>query len=53
MTELNSCEPRKIKVIGPYTFSVGDTTGLSDYKRGGIVTQVNMPSTVSFVSNIL
>ncbi|XP_071816055.1 ubiquitin-like modifier-activating enzyme 1 isoform X2 [Apostichopus japonicus] len=48
MTELNSCEPRKIKVIGPYTFSVGDTTGLSDYKRGGIVTQVNMPSTVSF-----
>ncbi|PIK48009.1 ubiquitin-like modifier-activating enzyme 1 Y-like protein [Apostichopus japonicus] len=43
MTELNSCEPRKIKVIGPYTFSVGDTTGLSDYKRGGIVTQVNMP----------
>lgn len=50
MTELNGCEPRKIKVMGPYTFSIGDTTGLSDYKRGGIVTQVNMPSTVSFKS---
>ncbi|KAJ8047744.1 Ubiquitin-like modifier-activating enzyme 1 [Holothuria leucospilota] len=48
MTELNSCEPRKIKVLGPYTFSIGDTSGLSDYSRGGIVTQVNMPYTVSF-----
>lgn len=26
MTELNGCEPIKIKVLGPYTFSIGDTS---------------------------
>ncbi len=50
MTELNGCEPREVKVLGPYTFSIGDTTGLSDYVRGGIATQVKMPLTVKFVS---
>ncbi|RMX55708.1 hypothetical protein pdam_00019099 [Pocillopora damicornis] len=50
MTELNQCEPRKIKVLGPYTFSIGDTSGLSDYVRGGIVTQVKMPKVVKFKS---
>lgn len=50
MTELNGCEPRKIKVLGPYTFSVGDTTSFSTYIRGGIVTQVKMPKTVTFKS---
>lgn len=35
---------------GPYTFSIGDTTDLSDYVRGGIVTQVKMPKSVNFVS---
>ena len=35
---------------GPYTFSIGDTTGFSDYVRGGIVTQVKMPKVVKFVS---
>lgn len=50
MTELNGCEPRKIKVLGPYTFSIGDTTALSDYIRGGVVTQVKMPKPVHFVS---
>ncbi|XP_077980547.1 ubiquitin-like modifier-activating enzyme 1 [Glandiceps talaboti] len=50
MTELNGCEPRKIKVLGPYTFSIGDTSDLSDYARGGIVTQVKMPTSVSFKS---
>ncbi|GAB6029875.1 E1 ubiquitin-activating protein [Chamberlinius hualienensis] len=48
MTELNNCEPRKIKVLGPYTFSIGDTSGLSDYVRGGLATQVKMPKTVEF-----
>lgn len=48
MTELNGCEPRKIKVLGPYTFSIGDTSNLSTYIRGGIVTQVKMPVTVSY-----
>lgn len=48
MTELNNCEPIKIKVLGPYTFSIGDTTGYSKYERGGIATQVKMPKTVQF-----
>ena len=49
MTEINGVE-RQISVLGPYTFSVGDTTTFSDYVRGGIVTQVKKPKTVSFVS---
>ncbi|XP_047102553.1 ubiquitin-like modifier-activating enzyme 1 [Schistocerca piceifrons] len=48
MTELNTCEPRKIRVLGPYTFSIGDTSNFSDYIHGGIVTQVKMPKTVNF-----
>lgn len=48
MTELNGCEPRKIKVLGPYTFSIGDTTNFSKYARGGIVTQVKMPKKLEF-----
>ncbi|PZC85867.1 ubiquitin-like modifier-activating enzyme 1 [Helicoverpa armigera] len=48
MTELNGCEPRKIKVLGPYTFSIGDTTNCSKYVRGGIVTQVKMPKKIHF-----
>lgn len=35
---------------GPYTFSIGDTRELSDYERGGTVTQVKMPDTMNFVS---
>lgn len=49
MEELNGCEPKKIKVLGPYTFSIGDTTTYSDYIRGGIVTQVKMPKILNFV----
>jgi len=50
MTELNACEPRKIKVLGPYTFSIGDTRALSNYIRGGIALQVKMPKTIQFKS---
>lgn len=49
MTELNGCEPRRISVKGPYTFSIGDTSELSDYKSGGIFTQVKMPKILNFV----
>lgn len=48
MTELNNCEPIKIKVLGPYTFSIGDTTGFGKYLRGGIATQVKMPKQITF-----
>ena len=37
-------------IAGPYTFSIGDTSGFSDYFRGGIATQVKMPKIVKFVS---
>uniref|UniRef100_A0AAR2KL38 E1 ubiquitin-activating enzyme n=1 Tax=Pygocentrus nattereri TaxID=42514 RepID=A0AAR2KL38_PYGNA len=52
MTDLNGCQPIEIKVLGPYTFSICDTTSFSDYVRGGIVTQVKMPKKVAFVSPI-
>uniref|UniRef100_A0A1S4H7Q4 E1 ubiquitin-activating enzyme n=2 Tax=Anopheles gambiae TaxID=7165 RepID=A0A1S4H7Q4_ANOGA len=50
MTELNGCAPMKIKVLGPYTFSIGDTSKLSPYLRGGIATQVKMSKQMSFKS---
>lgn len=39
-------------VIGPYTFSIGDTSGYSEYIRGGIASQVKMPKVVKFVSTV-
>lgn len=48
MVELNGCNPIKIKVLGPYTFSIGNTQNFSDYVRGGIVTQVKMPKVIEF-----
>lgn len=51
MEELNGCDPRKVTVKGPYTFAIGDTTGLGDYQSGGIFTQVKMPKIVEFVSS--
>jgi Ubiquitin-activating enzyme E1 FCCH domain len=51
MTELNGCEPKKVAVKGPYTFSIGDTSDLGDYITGGIFTQVKMPKILDFVSS--
>lgn len=48
MTELNNCKPIKIKVLGPYTFSIGDTSSFSKYERGGIAYQVKMPKKLHF-----
>ena len=53
MIELNGCEPKKIKVLGPYTFSIGDTSNLSRYERGGIVSQVKVPREIQFVSALV
>lgn len=50
MTELNGCDPIKIKVLGPYTFSIGKTSNFSEYIRGGVVTQVKMPRILQFKS---
>uniref|UniRef100_A0A8U7NXR6 E1 ubiquitin-activating enzyme n=1 Tax=Corvus moneduloides TaxID=1196302 RepID=A0A8U7NXR6_CORMO len=48
MEELNRCGPVEIRVLGPYTFSIGDTSGYGDYVRGGIVSQVKMPKHIHF-----
>ncbi|ETS82511.1 Ubiquitin-activating enzyme [Pestalotiopsis fici W106-1] len=48
MEGLNSSEPRKITVKGPYTFSIGDVSGLGQYKRGGLYQQVKMPKFLDF-----
>ncbi|KAJ2760191.1 E1 ubiquitin-activating protein, partial [Coemansia sp. BCRC 34490] len=50
MTELNGCEPRKVTVLGPYTFSIGDTTSLGTYVSGGLFQQAKIPSQISFAS---
>lgn len=48
MEALNSAEPRKVTTKGPYTFSIGDVSGLGQYKKGGIYTQVKMPKSIDF-----
>ena len=48
MEGLNDGTPRKITVNGPYTFSIGDVSGLGPYKRGGLYTQVKMPKILNF-----
>ena len=50
MEALNNSEPRKITVKGPYTFSIGDVSGLGQYQRGGLYTQVKMPKIINFQS---
>lgn len=51
MTEINSVEPVKITVTGPYTFRIAlDTTSFSDYISNGTVSQVKMQQKVSFKS---
>lgn len=48
MTGINDSAPRKITVKGPYTFSIGDVSGLGQYKRGGLYQQVKMPKIIDF-----
>ena len=50
MDKINDVEPRKISTKGPYTFSIGDVTGLGQYRRGGLWTQVKKPKTIKFKS---
>ncbi|CAG8452464.1 12540_t:CDS:10 [Ambispora gerdemannii] len=50
MAELNNCEPRQIRVLGPYTFTIGDTSNFGDYISGGTFTQVKQPKKLSFKS---
>lgn len=50
MVELNNCEPRQIKVLGPEAFSIGDTSTFGNYISGGMCTQVKQPITLSFLT---
>lgn len=50
MVELNDTPPRPIKYIGPYGFSIEDTSNYSPYLREGIVEQVKIPCTLKFKS---
>ncbi|XP_047393198.1 ubiquitin-like modifier-activating enzyme 1 isoform X2 [Sciurus carolinensis] len=50
MSELNDIHPIEIKVLGPYTFSICDTSNFSNYIRGGIVSQVKVSKKISFKS---
>jgi ubiquitin-activating enzyme E1 len=45
MEELNNC---KATVRGPYTFSIGDVSGLGAYKGGGLYSKVKMPKFLDF-----
>ena len=51
MVEINGeAMPRKVRVTGPYTFAIGDTTNLSPYTGGGVFEQVKQPIQCSFKS---
>ncbi|KAL5474908.1 hypothetical protein EMCRGX_G026935 [Ephydatia muelleri] len=49
MTEVNGRE-FKMAGIGPFTFSIGDTSSFGQYVKGGIVTEVKKPKVISFKS---
>ncbi|XP_060017816.1 ubiquitin-like modifier-activating enzyme 7 isoform X3 [Lagenorhynchus albirostris] len=49
MVELNGCAPRPLHVQRDGTLEIGDTTTFSHYLRGGVVTEVKRPKTVSHV----
>jgi ubiquitin-activating enzyme E1 len=48
MEGLNEGAPRKVTVKGPYSFSIGDVSGLGTYRGGGLFTQVVMPKSLDF-----
>ena len=50
MEALNNSDPRQITELGPYTFSIGDVSGLGEYVSGGIFTTVKVPNTLEFKS---
>jgi ubiquitin-activating enzyme E1 len=48
MEALNNAAPRKVTVKGPYNFSIGDVSGLGEYRGGGLFTQFKMPKFIDF-----
>ncbi|KAI1400784.1 hypothetical protein F4819DRAFT_460388 [Hypoxylon fuscum] len=47
MEGLNGCE-RDVTVKGPYTFSIGDVSGLGQYQGGGLFQQVKKKKEINF-----
>ena len=50
MTELNSCEPRNIKVLSANCIEIGDTSKFSNYISGGIMIEVKYQKELHFNS---
>jgi len=50
MTGLNGCEPKKITVTGPHSFTIGNVSVMPAYEREGIVRQVKVPKKMLFHS---
>ncbi|CCH41012.1 ubiquitin-activating enzyme E1 [Wickerhamomyces ciferrii] len=50
LESLNDGQVYKVTVPGPYAFNIGDVSKLGTYKKGGIYTQVKVPTTVSYQS---
>jgi len=50
MTELNDGKPRQIKVSGPFSFTIEDTSSYTAYISDGIVTQTKVAHNISFSS---
>ena len=51
MTELNEFKDQvhRVRVLDPYSFSIGDTSAMSAYTGGGLATEVKNAQQVSFV----
>lgn len=50
MPKLNLGEPHKVQVLGPYAFKIDIDESYGKYEKGGLYTQVKMPTTVKFQS---
>lgn len=50
MPKLNDGSPHKIEVLGPYAFKIQIDESYGTYKKGGLYTQVKMPSKLNFKS---
>lgn len=50
MPQLNSGNPFKIEVLGPYAFKIKIDDSFGTYVKGGLYQQVKMPSKMSFKS---
>ncbi|KAI9292924.1 ubiquitin-activating enzyme E1 [Neoconidiobolus thromboides FSU 785] len=48
MEGINESGPFKIKYLGPFTFSIGDLSNYTNYKIGGVFTQVKTPKEIQF-----